>query len=99
MLSQEFANTSVSHATMRPEDLIPTFASFLNGYVVQNDPANEYAELVNEAMAFTAFDTEEAHYLLEELFDALNEVSPYDCYFGSHPGDGSDYGFWTAEEE
>jgi hypothetical protein len=43
------------------------------------------------------FGTDEADYDLEELFDALNEYClPY-FYFGAHPGDCSDYGYWLSE--
>lgn len=41
---------------------------------------------------------DEASYDLEELFDILSNHSlPY-FYFGAHPGDGADYGYWLGEE-
>lgn len=42
---------------------------------------------------------DDASYVLEELFDLLDELSPPDHYFGAHPGDGADFGWWKAEED
>jgi hypothetical protein len=44
------------------------------------------------------YGTDDAQYDLEALFDALGEYClPY-FYFGAHPGDGSDYGYWLSED-
>ena len=43
------------------------------------------------------FGKDDADYDLEALFDALNEYAPSYFYFGAHPGDGSDYGYWLSE--
>lgn len=44
---------------------------------------------------------DEADELVNELQDALGAFAPPYCYFGTHEGDGSDFGFWpfTAEIE
>ena len=42
---------------------------------------------------------EELSYDIEDLFELLNELAPEGTSFGSHPGDGADFGFWTHEEE
>lgn len=40
----------------------------------------------------------EAQELIQDLFDTLNQISPEGYYFGAHPGDGSDFGYWEWQE-
>jgi hypothetical protein len=106
---------TVSHGTMRPQDLIPCFLEELGARQVNLSKfALKFRELQSEADAFLHklhvwgvilddndpwWDSEESAQMLEALFDALGELAPPYCYFGSHPGDGCDYGFWPDLEE
>ena len=98
-------NTSISHGTHRPQDLIPAFL----------DAVSEIAPTHYEGMMLASFgpipsyvqdegddsawwQSDDAAYLLEELFNILDDHSPEGFYFGTHPGDGSDFGFWQIEE-
>ena len=44
------------------------------------------------------FDDDMAQEIIAEMMDALNDHAPDGYYFGAHPGDGSDFGFWACEE-
>jgi hypothetical protein len=85
---------TVSHATMRPEDLIPAFCSELR-YLGHR--SKELSRIEKESQREGYYETEQADYGLESLFNMLDEHSPAWMYFGSHPGDGSDYGFWVSD--
>jgi len=85
---------TVSHGTMRPEDLIPDFCWELR-YLGHR--SSELTAIEKRSNKPEYYDTEEAMWDLETLFNMLDEHSPDGAYFGSHPGDGSDYGFWVDE--
>lgn len=96
----DFVGT-VSEATMRPEDLIPAFTEVLEQYWPEKakELADEYSDI------YAAMDGDDDVYLseldgtdwlLDSLFDALEEIAPDGFTFGAHPGDGSDYGFWAV---
>ena len=93
----------VSKATLRVQDLIPAFLSALR----DRDPTIYAQIMISNAIPAYAFDDDEddwwqsddAHILLEELFDALNETAEEGEYFGAHEGDGCLFGFWPVNEE
>ena len=74
---------TVIHATLRPADLIPAFRDELKKHT-DDIPKFEHGDDVMD-------------YIIE-LTDALNDYSPSYCYFGTHEGDGSDFGFWVDHE-
>jgi hypothetical protein len=90
---------SISHGTLREDDLIDAFMGVLN----ELDPQAYDAALAE----YGSFDTMEGQskeefdgwFLNEYLFDKMDEYSPEGHYFGAHPGDGSDFGWWPVEEE
>lgn len=95
---------SVSHGTMNPEHLIPAFVSVLVDEFNDTELPSAlsrhwpqvYAVLYDDG-DWDDVDNTEEDLCLSELFDRLDTHSPEHFYFGSHPGDGSDYGFWRME--
>jgi len=95
---------SVSSGTLRSDDLIPRFL----------DVAEEIAERlkndynIGECAAYRKrynslsdnAPEEDWDYLLDEITCLMNELSmcPDGYYFGAHPGDGADFGFWKNPE-
>lgn len=106
---------SISHGTMRTQDLLSAFADELERLMQKGAPdaptssdwresfttliadARHHVRLIEEQRSGER-ENEEAHFVLEDLFDALWAYAPPSCYFGAHEGDGSDYGFWPKGE-
>jgi hypothetical protein len=98
---------SVSTATMRPQDLIPTFADYADSLRLSKAERKQVTKIKHTAskIANGRFGDNDAYWQdvvadwdLEALFDILNNHSPAYAYFGSHPGNGADYGFWLVED-
>lgn len=85
---------SVSSGTMREDALAPRFISTVRHFDAAKADAlqSEWDELVDDG------DDEAKCEFVHGLFDTLNEFAPPWFYFGAHPGDGADYGFWLCEE-
>ena len=43
-------------------------------------------------------ESHDAYMIYEDIEYAMDEIAPDGCYFGAHPGDGSDIGFWQCED-
>lgn len=96
---------TVSHGTMRSVDLVGTFMDFMKEH--DNDKWRSMfvglmAEIgVGRYNAWLRGECEEDAmdwFLQETLWDAMSELAPEGHYFGAHPGDGSDYGYWPDED-
>jgi len=83
----QFELGSISTGTLRPEDLLPTFARELERH------APDHA-FVHEANATLVYDDGDASELINEIQDELQNYCPPFVTFGAHPGDGADFGFW-----
>jgi hypothetical protein len=97
---------TISHGTMRSEDLIETFSDELREHASENGSTQAYCNLLESCEQWLSADSEWQEQaaelganLVSDLFDALNEFAPSYCYFGAHEGDGSDYGFWPCIEQ
>ena len=98
-------NESVSHGTLRSQNLLPAFLEVIK------DTA-EYCQLIScpapgypwpnsifSCDAHEWWDSDEACEIGEEIHTILNDYAPEGFYFGTHPGDGSDFGYWENVEE
>ncbi len=96
MASKQVKPGTVIHGTLRSEDLIPAFFSELLAY----DPdaaaviLDNFPDYLGDEPDPNCYLSEDTNWLFDKLFDALNDVAPKGHYFGAHPGDGSDFGFW-----
>lgn len=99
---------TVSHGTLRTEDLLAAFSSELESLIQQNaeywccDEGRDERDVLNTIVWDSreiSPDDEYAPELVNELIDALEKFAPSGCYFGAHEGDGADFGFWPHSDE
>lgn len=93
---------TISHGTLRTQDLLSAFGAKLK----ELDATGAHEHVIGEAEAYALIlETNRSEgvvaygqMVLDELTDALDEYAPEGWYFGTHPGDGSDFGYWPAED-
>jgi hypothetical protein len=96
----------VSSATLRPEDLLPSYWSAAESLAqlagkaspIAADTLADLEKLVGEDSSEADWNDELACQLLEELTDCLQELAPCGFGFGASEGDGACFGFWLSED-
>lgn len=93
-------NESVIHGTHRLCDLIPIFME-----VIKDTPEYDQLVLANVPPSMDLddeynewWDSDDAFWLYVKLYDLLEGLAPEGYYFGTYPGNESDFGFWKSED-
>lgn len=101
---------TIISGTQRPEDLIPALIDALDArkeMLLLDGKLSRYefrqldywlVEIERRMGRSGYWQSADAQWDIEGLFDALNDLAPEGTYFGAHPGDGADYGYWPVEE-
>lgn len=105
---------SISHGTLRDEDLFEAFGNELEWQIQRNGEHFSKPENFQDRDRLNALHGDyldayeedgetikwdvDASELIDSLSEALNEFAPPYCYFGAHYGDRSDFGFWPSHD-
>lgn len=101
---KNYLGKSVSHATLRTQDLIAAFLPVLRDLDWQKKNKLCIAEGQQWLQRYADYDgnfdeSDATNYLNEDLFVAIDIFAPEGYYFGANEGDGSDFGFWAVDHE
>jgi hypothetical protein len=104
---------TISHGTLKVEDLIPVFAEALSirlgevkeeqrsrGRSVSGELRRAIDDLEQVELRMDEpdyYESEDADEDLQWLQEVLGYYAPPGHAFGAHPGDGSDFGFWPLD--
>lgn len=91
---------SVSHGTMRPEDIGPACLDVAREILGSRKRDKRTSEIMLDAHRANRRDWQGEYdsEILQDLMDLLSELAPPYLYFGANEGDGSDFGFWPLIE-
>jgi hypothetical protein len=103
----------ISHGTLRPEDLIPTFATELEYHIQRNaaEWCSDEGRAIRDGLLKLAHDAQAIEFdgdeqpdpetigdMICSLEDELDTFAPRYAYFSANEGDGSCFGFWLSPQ-
>jgi hypothetical protein len=95
---------SISEGTINPRELAKRFNSFLE-HLYTNNILNKSdfsaITIISEYQKTfsSAYTDSDMTNFVDWQIEYLNDIAPENCYFGAHPGDGADFGYWEHDEE
>lgn len=96
-----YNNYCISSGTLRDVDLFGIFITEIHNFMAYcqlDKSTKDYIFNAIENLQAYLTNEEELSSNVELAFNILESIAPEGCYFGSHPGDGACFGFWTIEE-
>ena len=88
---------SVSSGTLLTRDLLQAFNDTLRSLDALHELIDECDAMLDDEWCDN-YEARSIDLVNEDLPDALQAYAPPFCYFGAHPGDGADFGFWFDNE-
>jgi hypothetical protein len=98
MIQHKVQIGSIIHGTLDQEDLLDAFGSELRRLGPDHPLVKEAYALMAQWGEGTPEEAQQLYDLVYELENALTELCPPFVYFGAHPGNSSDFGFWIDWE-
>lgn len=104
-MSNEIIEGTVIHGTHRMQDVLPALLDELRRVAptyyaaLVSSPFPPIPAYADDDKDSEWWDSEDAIYLLVNLMDDLSDFAPEGYCFGTHPADGSDYGWWPVDDE
>jgi hypothetical protein len=92
-IENTYRNTVISEGTLKTESIIENIARW-NGNNAQD---KKTSKLICDFYDAICDADVPGDFVLDEIFERLNNIAPDDCYFGAHEGDGALFGFWDLE--
>lgn len=89
---------SVSHGTLRMEDLMPAFLDEAKAHRLTRAERKQVTAIAHAWAKANHDDADiDTNSDLDDVADIINNHTLPGFYFGAHPGDGSDFGYWLSE--